>query len=452
VAGAALPAAAGLGFAAARTVSAAGLVAIGAAVVAAYVLPLARASRRPPLPPLPAAELPAADTLPTITVLVAARDEAAVLPALVADLSRQDHRALDGTPRFELIVVDDRSTDGTGAAVEAAAMHHGLDGVTRVIRRGTDGETGLPDGKGAALAAAQGEAWSGEVVAVLDGDARLNPDFLRRAASYFARGAEAITARRRVWVDGPAGLARQLGAAQDDEQTADGEIQRGRWSLRGCSEFRGNGMFIRRDLLADVGGWRAEELCEDLDLSSRLAAGRGITVGWALDVEVWEEPVVDLPRLWRQRTRWAEGIVRRQLALTGAIVRSGRLPVRARLDYLAYGSQTLLPISLVGAAAGGAIFGDWRPALGMSAIYLGAGTILAADALRWSGGVDGQRPGWPERVARAVRVTLFAATWLVVLPVGWWRVASSGDRIRFAKTAHTGTPSGWRPVESVVSR
>src|SRR5205814_10436749 len=59
-----------------------------------------------------------------------------------------------------------------------------------------------------------------------------------------------------------------LAGAQADEQTLDGELQRGRWALGGCSEFRGNGIVIRRDLLAEVGGWRAEALTEDLDLRS----------------------------------------------------------------------------------------------------------------------------------------------------------------------------------------
>jgi 1,2-diacylglycerol 3-beta-glucosyltransferase len=427
--------------------------------VAAYVLPLARASRRPPLPPLAAGELPAGDDLPVVSVIVAARDEAPVMPALVADLAAQDHRGADGRPRFELLVVDDRSTDGTGAAVREAAERHGLADVTLVVRRGPpEGSSTaeiaaapIPDGKGAALTAAPPELCRGEVVAVLDADARFGPDLLRRAASYFARGGQAMTCRRRVLSEGRAGWRRQLAAAQDDEQTADGEIQRGRWALGGCSEFRGNGILVRRDRLEEVGGWRAEALCEDLDLSSRLAAREGITVGWAIDAQVWEEPVVDLGALWRQRTRWAEGIVRRQLAHTGALVTSRQLPLGARFDYLAYSAQTLLPITLVGAAAGALLFGDWRPALGMSGIYLGAGMILAADSLRWEAAERDRPLGWGDRLGRALRVTLFGAHWLVVLPVGWWRVATGRGAIRYVKMAHAGAPEGWRPHAAAAS-
>ncbi|MDQ3870827.1 MAG: glycosyltransferase family 2 protein, partial [Chloroflexota bacterium] len=408
---------------------------------------------RPPLRPLADAELPASDGLPTVSVVVPARDEAAVLPQLVADVAAQDHRDGLGRPRFELLVVDDRSTDGSAAAVRRAASQHGLESVTRVVRRGPPEAAGpeavltaaLPDGKGAALTAAPPECCAGEIVAVLDADARVAPDFLRRVATYFARGAQAMTARRRIVCEGHAGLAGHFAAAQDDEQTADGEIQRGRWSLGGCSEFRGNGILVRRDRLADVGGWRADALCEDLDLASRLAAGCGIRVGWGIDIVVWEEPVVRPGPFWRQRCRWAEGIVRRQLMLTAPVLRTPKLSLRAKLDYLAYSAQTLLPLSIVGAVVGALLFRDWRPAARLSALYLATGTILAADALRWTPDASGRPLSWPARLGRALRVTVFSAHWLAVFPVGWARVAVGRGPVRYTKMEHVGAPASWRP-------
>ena len=110
------------------------LVGVAALLAGGYVVPLAAAGRHPPIPP-GARPLDPVARPPTFTVLVAARDEANVLPALVADVAAQDHRAPDGTPWFELLVIDDRSTDGSGDVVRAAAEAAGIGAVTRVVRR-----------------------------------------------------------------------------------------------------------------------------------------------------------------------------------------------------------------------------------------------------------------------------------------------------------------------------
>ena len=140
-----------------------------------------------------------------------------MLPALVRDVAAQDHRAPDGTPWFELVVVDDRSVDGSGDAVRDTAEAAGIGAVTRIIRR--DGE-GLPDGKGAALSAAQPEICRGDMVVVLDADARIGPGFLGRLAAYVNAGADALTARRRM-LDAKRRLARRRPGRRADARRRD---------------------------------------------------------------------------------------------------------------------------------------------------------------------------------------------------------------------------------------
>jgi 1,2-diacylglycerol 3-beta-glucosyltransferase len=410
------------------------LVGGSAAVVGGYVLPLAWASRRPPI----TADTPALDPEtppPTFTVLVAARDEANVLPTLVRDVAAQDHRSGDGTPLFEMVVVDDRSTDLTGAAVLASALAAGIGDRVRVIRR--EGP-GLPDGKGAALTAAQPDACTGDVVVVLDADARIGPGFLGVLARYVAAGAGAITARRRILDADESWLA----GSQADEQTLDGEIQRGRWSLGGCSEFRGNGIVVRRDLLAAVGGWHAEALTEDLDLSSRLAAERGVTVAWALDAEVWEEPVHSWRALWRQRERWAEGAVRRAFEHAPRVLRSATLARSARADFAVYAGQLAVPPAILGAIAGAAIRRRPGPALVLLGSYVFAGGVLAWDGLRWDTDAEGKPPENVARAGRALRVALFSSIWLVTIPGALWRVGTRRGELGYAKMEHRGSSSG----------
>ena len=405
---------------------------VTAGVALGCAIPVALASRRPPITPQRAAgSLAGTDSPPTFSIVVGARDEAAVLRQLVSDVSRQDHRGADGSPLFELIVVDDRSSDGTAQAVSAAAAECGIAGVTRVVlRRGE----GLPDGKGAALTAAQPEICHGDVVVVLDADARLEPWFLRRAAGYFAAGANAVTARRRILGAEKGWLA----GAQADEQTLDGELNRGRWAMGGCSEFRGNGIMLRRELLAAVGGWRAAALTEDIDLSSRIAAAAGERVVWALDVEVWEEPVRRIEDLWRQRLRWAEGAFRRAFEHGPAVVGSARLPAAARLDFVAYVGQLAVPPVIVGAAAAAVLGGRRRSLLSIVAGYLGVGALLGWDALRWESGPDGGPLRVAERLRRTIRVSLFNGLWLLVVPRALAELAFRRGPVRYVKMDHDG--------------
>jgi hypothetical protein len=227
-----------------------------------------------------------------------------------------------------------------------------------------------------------------------------------------------------------------LAGAQADEQTVDGEIQRGRWLLGGLSEFRGNGIAVRRTVLAAVGGWRAEALTEDLDLSSRIAAAHGTSVAYALDAEVWEEPVRTWDGLWRQRLRWAEGGLRRVLEHGPSVLSSPRVSPIAKLDFAAYVGQLALGPVILGALARA-----WRTGRGgfarrLLATYALVAAGLAYDALRW----ETDRGGAPllrsERLRRAARTALFGGVWLAAVPAAMWRLAMREGAVVYDKMDH----------------
>lgn len=58
------------------------------------------------------------DDCPTVSILVAARDEAEKLPAALATLLAQNY------PRYEVIAVNDRSNDPTGQILDEFARTH----------------------------------------------------------------------------------------------------------------------------------------------------------------------------------------------------------------------------------------------------------------------------------------------------------------------------------------
>jgi 1,2-diacylglycerol 3-beta-glucosyltransferase len=275
------------------------------------------------------------------------------------------------------------------------------------------------------------------VAVVLDADARIGPTFLSTLAHYVTAGARAATARRRI-LDAESSW---LAGAQGDEQTVDGELQRGRWALGNLSEFRGNGIVVARDLLVEVGGWRAEALTEDLDLSSRIAAAHGTGVAWAIDAEVWEEPVRDWVSLWRQRTRWAEGAIRRLLDHGPAVLASRRVSAQAKLDFGAYAGQLLAPPVLAGLVAGSVAAGRGRLAVLAAGGYAAAAGGLAWDALRWEAGADGGPLAAGERARRAVRQVLFGGLWLAAVPAALWRLATRRGPVRYDKMTREGIRS-----------
>ena len=111
------------------------------------------------------------DALPSVTIVSTARDEAARVENAARSLLAQDY------PNVEIIIVDDRSTDGTGAILDRLGAESPR---LRVIR-----VEALPPGwlgKCHALSIAASAA-RGEWLLFTDGDVWMAPDALRRGVS-----------------------------------------------------------------------------------------------------------------------------------------------------------------------------------------------------------------------------------------------------------------------------
>ncbi len=130
--------------------------------------------------------------MPRLSVVIAARDEAATLGATLSALSAQRLRGL------EVVVVDDRSGDGTRAVAEAAAAR---DARVRVlsVRELPAGWLGKTHALQLGARAARGE-W----LLFTDADVRFAPGALARALSYAQRrGVDHLVALPRLQARGP---------------------------------------------------------------------------------------------------------------------------------------------------------------------------------------------------------------------------------------------------------
>ncbi|MEX0679792.1 MAG: glycosyltransferase [Balneolales bacterium] len=107
--------------------------------------------------------------MPSVSVIVSARNEERDLPGCIESLLRLNYPP----GLLQIILVNDRSTDGTGAIMEETARQH--PGIT-VLNTTESGASRL---EGKARGIARGfQAATGEWVAITDADARANPDWL----------------------------------------------------------------------------------------------------------------------------------------------------------------------------------------------------------------------------------------------------------------------------------
>lgn len=256
---------------------------------------------------------------PFVSVVVPAKNEEAVIEATLRSISAQRYDD-DAERRFEVIVVDDRSSDGTPAILERLARELPLR-----VERTPEGSLGKAAALNFGIARARGD-----LIAVFDADARMAPEFLERMVAHLDGGrVGGVQGQRRLYNAGQNWLTRM----QDDEYSLfQHPLQRARIVLGGMVCFAGNGLLLRREVLDEVGGWNGDALTEDVDLTVRFHLA-GWEIRYAEEAVVWEEAIPHLRDLLRQRVRWFEGAMR-CLGDWVPFILFGRAPIFKRVDML----------------------------------------------------------------------------------------------------------------------
>jgi len=245
----------------------------------------------------------------TVAVLVPAHNEAKGIGPAIAALLQSDVASL------EVLVVDDGSTDATVDEARAAAKD---DARVRIVQQSNAG-------KAAALAHAF-ELTEAPVVVVVDADSIVEPQAVRRLVAPLADPKIGAVAGN-VKVGDRRGV---LLALQHLEYVMGINLDRTFAERSGAITVVPGALgAFRSEAVVAAGGFPSETLAEDADLTFAIGA-LGYRVVQAMDARVWTEAPRDLVGLYRQRFRWAYGMLQviwkwRGLVLSRTATNVGRV-------------------------------------------------------------------------------------------------------------------------------
>jgi 1,2-diacylglycerol 3-beta-glucosyltransferase len=379
---------------------------------------------------------------PFVSLLVAAKNEEAVITSLVKDLCSLDYP----TDRYDLWIIDDNSSDRTPILLDKLAQDYDQ---LRVIHRSADAGGGKSGALNQAVALAQGE-----ILAVFDADAQVSGDLLRRVLPLFERKQVGAVQVRKAIANGATNFWTR---GQVAEMALDSYFQQQRIAIGGIGELRGNGQFVRRAALESCGGWNEQTITDDLDLTLRLHLDQ-----WDIDFlafpAVEEEGVTQAIGLWHQRSRWAEGGYQRYLDYWRLLVRN-RLGVRKTTDlFLFWITQYLLPTATVPDFLM-AIARNRLPmlspitslafTLSMVGMFVGlrriqAGEKAQQERLAWEKSGSALPAGLT--LLQTLRGTVYMLHWLFVIAATTARISIRPKRLKWVKTVHHGTDEVWLDV------
>lgn len=262
---------------------------------------------------------------PFVSILIPSHNEQSVIAKTVENVLNLEY------PRFEVIVIDDRSSDNTGLVIKE--LEEKYEKVTAMIRP----KTSFP-GKSAVLNDAMSIA-KGEAILVFDSDARVDKDFLTNLVPMLEQKDVGAVQSRKVIMNASYNF---LTRCQNNEYAMDTHFQVGRDAVKGAVELRGNGELLKREALVDINGWNNYTITDDLDMSTRMQI-KGWDVRFCPDVCVYEEGVTRFFPLLRQRRRWVEGSIRRYLENFIDVLFSKDMSLRVSLDMTAYITEVIMP-------------------------------------------------------------------------------------------------------------
>jgi poly-beta-1,6-N-acetyl-D-glucosamine synthase len=228
--------------------------------------------------------------LPPVSIIVPAYNEGPVIERALTSLMKLDY------PEYEVLVVDDGSTDDTLRIASEWEGQRGP-GEFRVVTK--------PNG-GKASALNAGIAMSKHpLVFCMDADSYIEPRTLLEGARHFADPAVGAVAGN-VKVENRGKLITKLQALEYIEGL--NMPRRAQGFVSAVNIVPGPVGLFRREALEEIGGYDTDTFAEDADLTLKM-----MSAGWRVEYEdqaiAWSEAPERWMDLAQQRYRWTRGIL-----------------------------------------------------------------------------------------------------------------------------------------------
>ena len=229
-------------------------------------------------------------SLPLISLVVPAYNEGLVIKAAIRSLLLLDY------PHYEILVIDDGSTDDTyEKALEVAREDHLIP--IRVITKRNGGKA---EALNTGMTAARGE-----FILNMDGDSKLSSNTLRACIRHFdnpkigaVAGNVKVINRENIWTN--------IQALEYVEGLA--MARKAQSFMRIVNIIPGPLGMFRKTVLQQVGGYDHDTFAEDCDLTLKMLM-RGWQIAYEPTAIAWVETPSRLLDLLKQRYRWTRGIL-----------------------------------------------------------------------------------------------------------------------------------------------
>ena len=325
--------------------------------------------------------------------------------------------------KLNIYIIDDGSSDNTPNILNALSKKYSeMQIIKRDIKAG--------GGKSGALNDALKHSF-GEWIFILDADAQLKDDSLIRLLNFAINGSWSAVQLRKSVMNVKKNL---LTNCQAIEMAMDASFQIGRSSAAGIGELRGNGQLLKRSVLIQSGLFNEDTVTDDLDVSLRLLLSE-YPIGILWNPPVMEEAVENLPALFAQRQRWAEGGLQRFFDYGSQLI-LGKLNVRQKFDLLYF---FLLQYALPIITLLDLVFSLFLTTTPMYwPISLSAFSLSAIAS--WCGcKINQEEPVLPKiDLFSMLLYLIYLSHWFIVIPLVALKMSIFPKKILWKKTLHKG--------------